>query len=240
MRQAMIVLWLLVPIGVGAYHYGPGQEKMKIDEAGKLLNRARTLVIEEEWPKAIEAFDESLKLLPADRKDDIRQIRIEKAKAMMQSNQLAEARAELATLVDELAADKASKPDQLEEARGALANAQYYVTWVLKLEGEPREVWEPEIDSARQSFRFLAEDAESRGDAKKAQSARKNLEAAIRLARMEVSELQGLSLPSQCKNCKGSKCKKCMGKKPGNKKEGEKKEDIRKAGSGPPPDNSGS
>lgn len=237
----MIVLWLLVPIGVGAYHFGPGQERVKIDQAGQHLADARDFVDAAKWSEAIEAFDESLKLLPAERTGEVRQIRIEKAKAQIQAGQLPEARADLATIVDDLENDKAAEPDQLAEARGALANVQHKVTWILKLEGEPREVWEPEIDSARQTFRLLAENAEAKGDFKKAKTAREDLEASIRLARMDVSELQGLSLPSQCKNCKGSQCKKCMGKKPGKKKGGEKKqEDVRSSSSGPPPDKSGS
>lgn len=58
---------------------------------------------------------------------------------------------------------------------------------------------------------------------------------------MDPAELQGKSLPSQCEGCKSGQCQK-PGKKPGKKpgqKPGEPK-DSRNAGSGPPPDGSGS
>ena len=43
---------------------------------------------------------------------------------------------------------------------------------------------------------------------------REDLESVIRLARMDLGELQGLDLPKQCSNCKSGQCKK-PGKKPG-------------------------
>ncbi len=101
----------------------------------------------------------------------------------------------------------------------------------MRLEGAPREEWEPRIESARQTFKQLAGDAS--GAAR--QEAQEDLESAIRLARMDLSELQGLPLPSQCQGCgsgrgRGSK-QKSTGKKP---------KDARGASSGPPPDGSGS
>jgi hypothetical protein len=85
----------------------------------------------------------------------------------------------------------------LADARASLANAQYYMTWLMRLEGLSRDVWEPEIEAARQTYRLLADQATAGGDDQAAKSQRENLEASIRLARMELSELQGLPLPSQ-------------------------------------------
>ena len=39
------------------------------------------------------------------------------------------------------------------------------MTWLLRLEGQPAEIWEPEIEVARQNYRLLAEQAAARGDA---------------------------------------------------------------------------
>jgi hypothetical protein len=71
------------------------------------------------------------------------------------------------------------------------------MTWLMRLEGEPRETWEPEIESARQTYRLLAEQAETSSDPVQAKKSCEDLAASIRLARMELSELQGLPLPSQ-------------------------------------------
>jgi hypothetical protein len=107
----------------------------------------------------------------------------------------------------------------------------------MRLEGEPKDLWEPEIEAARQGYRLLAEQAEINGDADAAKKHRQDLESSIRLARMELSELQGLSLPSQCKGCCSGKCRGRSNKGKGNG-EGQPK-DARGASSGPPPDNSG-
>ena len=85
----------------------------------------------------------------------------------------------------------------MADARGALANAQYYTTWLMRLEGLSREEWEPEIEASRQNYKLLAEHAEEAGDEAAAEQARSDLESSIRLARMDLDELQGLPLPSQ-------------------------------------------
>ena len=36
----LLVGWLMVPVGVAAYHYGPGQEQLLLDEAGHRLKEA--------------------------------------------------------------------------------------------------------------------------------------------------------------------------------------------------------
>ena len=79
-----------------------------------------------------------------------------------------------------------------------MANSQYYMTWLMRLEGQPRDLWEPEIDAARQTYKLLAEkNSSSDDDATVGQRFKEDLESVIRLARMDLSDLQGLPLPSQ-------------------------------------------
>jgi len=85
----------------------------------------------------------------------------------------------------------------LADAQRTFAGSQYYMTWLKRLEGAPREEWEPQIDSARQIYKLLASAAEAGHDETSIEEAREDLESAIRLARMDLSELQGLPLPSQ-------------------------------------------
>ena len=147
-------------------------------------------------PKAKQAIDHALLLLPDDATHLRRDLRIERAKCRMFTSELPQANGELAELVRELGEDGAD-PEQLARARDAYANSQYYLTWLMRLEGAGRADWEPHVESARQTYRLLAEDAEARGDAAATARHTEDLEAAIRLARMELSELQGLPLPSQ-------------------------------------------
>jgi hypothetical protein len=244
MRTLVLLGWLMVPVLFGAYHYGPGQDQLRLDDVAKVVAEADRLAAGENWQQATAKYQEALALLPEGRADDSRRIRLRRAKVQMFAQQLPEANVALRELVDQLEDDKNADPKLRDEAREALANAQYYMTWLMRLEGLSNDEWEPEIESSRQTYKLLAEQDEARGDQVSGQKHRENLESVIRLARLDLGELQGLDLPKQCSNCKSGQCKKPgNGKKPSNsKKPGkeEEKKDSRKAGTGPPPDNSGS
>jgi tetratricopeptide (TPR) repeat protein len=241
MRNLLIVVWLTIPVVAWAYHRGPGQDQIVLDDAGRLLADADQLAVAGQWAEAAAGYDAALALLPADPPDARRKVRLQRAKAQMQVGQLPAAYDDLTALVDEVQNDPKADPAVVNDALRTLANAQYYLTWLLRLEGEPEEVWGPEIDAARQSFRHLAEQGAGQGTAEQAESDREDLESAIRLARMDLHELQALALPCQCKGCCSGQCK-CKGKGKGRKpgKGHKPPEDMRSAGSGPPPDDSGS
>jgi hypothetical protein len=196
MRMLLLVGWLILPLGVGIWHYGPGQDRVRLDEAAGLLAEAERHAAAGAWADAVEKYEEALKRLPADRVAEVRRVRLERAKAQMLARQLPAAHADLKALVEELK-DGGADAVLLAEAREALANSQYYMTWLMRLEGQPRDLWEPEIESARQTYRLLAEQASAQGDDTAVKKNREDLEASVRLARMDLSELQGLPLPSQ-------------------------------------------
>jgi hypothetical protein len=77
-----------------------------------------------------------------------------------------------------------------------LANAQYYTTWLMRLEGLPREEWLKEIEASRQNYTLLAEQSKEAGDTNGAAKQATNVESAVRLARIDLKELQGIPLPS--------------------------------------------
>jgi len=197
MRGFWLVVWLLIPVVALAYHMGPGQRRLEMDRVDDLVRSAAENAEAEKWLEATSLYDEALQILPEDELEQGQRIRLELAKAKMFVKKLPEAHEELKELVDELAASAEPNKELLGESRSALANSQYYITWLMRLEGQPREVWEPEVEGARQTYRLLAESSESSGDAEKCKVYQKDLEATIRLARMDLSELQGLPLPSQ-------------------------------------------
>jgi len=210
MRTGILTLWLLLPIGFGAYHFGPGQERLRLDDAGALLREAAERAARAErlaatdpagaradYALAQASIEEALLLLPEDAPAPRQRARLELAKCQLNASQLPQANASLASLVDELAGDPAADAALLAEARSAYASSQYYMTWLVRLEGAGREEWEPRIETARQTYKLLAEEADARGDAPAAAAHREDLEASIRLARLDLAELQGLPLPSQ-------------------------------------------
>lgn len=194
MRTVLLVSWLLLPIGAWAYHEGPGQDRLALDAADALLVDAHQAALDGSWNTAVRGYEEALAKLPKDQEAVAQRLRLELNKARMQAKGLGTAREELESLVDELAEDKQADPQLLGEARQALARAQFFTTWLMRLEGVPREEWVPEIEAARQNWRLLAEQAG--GTEQRAQHT-KDLEAAIKLERIEIEELQGLPLPSE-------------------------------------------
>ena len=211
MNRSLIALWLTLPVAAYAYHMGPGQEHMRLDEVAALIESADFHVAEaeriaaidgdeaavEEWTSAEADYAEALDLMPAGRVPEIRRLKLERAKAQMFISKLPIANGTLAGMVTELQDDPTADPELLADVQRTFATSQYYMTWLQRLEGAPREEWEPRIDSARQTFKLLASRAEAGTDQSKTEEAREDLESTIRLARMDLSELQGLPLPSQ-------------------------------------------
>lgn len=193
MRALILAGWLMLPIGFAFWHYGPGQDRVRQDQVAELLRAAQQHADSEEWAEAVAAYEKALELLPEGQAPQRRRVTLEKAKAQMLCSQLPAAHGDLQTLVDELQGDPSADQALLADARSTLAQAQFYMTWLMRLEGQPEEVWGPEIEAARQTYRLLAEGAT--GAAK--EKHQKDLEAAVRLARLDLSELQGLPLPSQ-------------------------------------------
>jgi hypothetical protein len=136
-------------------------------------------------------------LLPEDDLATQRKTRLELAKCEIHNSGLPQANEDLKMLVEELMADPESDPQTLTASRIALANSQFYITWLMRLEGRPQEVWEPEITSSQQIYRLLAEQSEDGLETEGILKRKSDLESSVKLARMDIGELQGLPLPSQ-------------------------------------------
>ncbi|MEM6777235.1 MAG: hypothetical protein AAF670_06235 [Planctomycetota bacterium] len=239
MRLFLMLCWLTIPLLAWAYHIGPGQQQMEVDDAHRQVILAQELESQEDDASAVKAYSDALSQL--DMSDQSEQIRVRKfetrlamAKAQMRSNQLPEARFALQALLDELEDRDDIATKLIDDTRQSLASAQYYMTWLMRLEGLPELQWEPEIEASRQHFRVLAEKVDS-SDQQVFTERRRDLESAIQLARMDLADLQALKIPSQCQSCCSGQCD-----KPSRKQS--KKNEKKKAGAnlGPLPDGSGS
>jgi hypothetical protein len=206
MRKTILFgLWLLVPVVLLAYHFGPGQTRLAMDRAAKKIAEARALEAEEDWQGAYLAWGEALAETPLTQSAPRMELRLSQAHARMFTGELPEAMQDLDGLLAEARHVEADAVLQ-REIRGTLATTQYYVAWLMRLEGATAEEWLPPADSARQNFRLLAE--QTQGE-KAVGDYEKNLEAAVRLARMDLAELQLLPLPKCCSGCKNvsQKCR---------------------------------
>jgi predicted negative regulator of RcsB-dependent stress response len=234
MKILVLTLWCLAPLGLLAYHYGPGQQELQLDAAAASLGQAKAKAGNGSLKEAIAGYEETLAKLPKDRIDEARRIRLELAKTRMEAAELPKAREELAALAEELAQDPNAHAGLRDDTLATLATSRFYMTYLMKLEGLPDSEWEPEIEAARQERKLLVQRATEAGDEKGAAKHADDLESAIRLARMEPEELYGKAIPKQC-NCKSGKCNN-PSPNPGKKKP----EDSRGASSGPPVDGQGS
>ena len=197
MRIMLIVAWLFAGLGGVIYHYGPGQEKLEVDQISGLLRQARQSATAKDFTKAVGLFDEALAEMPSDKITESRVVALEKAKAQMMASQLPKARASLESLLSEVRSDDQADPEFVADVQSTLANSQYYMTWLMRLEGQSEEMWKPEIEAARQHYAQLTKDAKKIGNDKLLKTSLEDLESSIRLARMDLSDLQALPLPSQ-------------------------------------------
>jgi hypothetical protein len=231
-KTILVILWLLVPVLLLAYHYGPGQDQLAQDSAARAMLHARAFEQDENWGAAMDAWNDALALLPEELVETRAQIRLAHAGARMQSGELPEAMDDLETLLNET--DGRVSGPLTDNIRNTLATANYYAGWLMRLEGAPTEEWMLPVENARMHFRMLAEAKPKPSDPSSGEVYQKNLEAAIRLARMDLSELEGLPLPKFCQGCKNvsQKCRSQRQAKCENPGEGEPKEkkDARSAG----------
>jgi len=197
MRILLIVAWLFAGLGGVIFHFGPGQEQLEIDRINRMIKDARKQVQSESWNDAVDKYDEVLAALPGEKVAESRGIVLEKAKAQMMAAQLPKAREALEGLLSVARADDVSDPKFVADVQSTLANSQYYMTWLMRLEGQPEEAWKPEIEAARQHYTQLTQTAKEIGDEDLLKRSSEDLESSIRLARMDLGDLQALPLPSQ-------------------------------------------
>lgn len=224
MRRLATILWLLVPVCIIAWHYGPGQDSLARDQASAFIKNARFAESKDDWKGARENYRQALMLMPSGDSDVRLALQLAQAKTRMYVGELPEAMEEVDTLLEEAISVGASKA-LLDEIRSTSGLMHYYVAWLMRLEGAETEEWTEQTEIARQQFRLLSEQLASAGNAE-AKAYQENLEAVIRLARMDLSELKGLPLPKECEgngNCSG----KCRSQKESKTKAAPKPSDIR-------------
>ena len=227
MKKKLLLLWLLLPVPIIALHYGPGQRLMARDEAEALADRAEAAAAGGEHVQAAALFREAAQRVGASEPEAQLRLNVAAARARAQGGEAAEA----LDALDQLLADPRIEQHAGvgEEARELAARTAYHASWVMRLEGATRDEWLPVAEESRQQYRLLAEG----GGSATAESARQNVEAAVRLQRMSLAELMAKPLPKDCqgmcnKNLKEKMCKRCDGKKGNCKKPGKKpSEDLR-------------
>ncbi len=195
------VVWALAPVGVAALHMGPGQCLMKRDDAGAHVRDAHLAEEGKDWTTAAANYAEARELLPEAAESERLKLAVAQAKAHVEAGDFLEGARQFEELIARQAASAAPDESVLKELRSELGEVAYLTAWIMRVEGATADEWKPETEKARQQFRLLSE---SHADDADAEGFKKNLEAAIRLEQMDLSELLALPLPKEC-------CGKCKG-----------------------------
>ncbi len=223
MGRLFFAVWWLIPVGLAAWHFGPGQPQLARDRAGDLLRKAEAAEARQDWAEAAALYSRAAAELPESDLAQRNRLQVLQARSRIRSGEILEGQEQLEKLLALLSNEPAGSAALATDAFHELATASYYAAWIMRLEGATVDEWKPEAETARQLFRFLAERARQSGDGD-AETFEKNLENTIRLEQMDLSALRAKPPPKNCNcNCKNLSQRKrkqcqsrCQGKKPGN------------------------
>ena len=205
LRKIIILAWCAMPLIAIAWHYGPGQPALARDVAATHLTSARAAELQADYVTAGQALVSALAALPPDDPERPR-LELEQAVVNAASGDLLLGMEQMSDLLKRLSEKGEGDGTLARATRNELGQAHYHAAWLMRLEGAGTEEWTEEVDAARQHFRLLSETA---SDASEAETCAKNLESAIRLQRLDLTELKGLPLPKKCSgNCQNLSQKK--------------------------------
>ena len=202
-RKWWVLAWLLMPAGIVTYHFGPGQHLLARDIAARHMRDARAAEHTGDWAGAMAAYERAIAALPVQDVQARSEAALAHASARIWKGDLAEALSELEDLTDQSCQDCISS-GLARRIRAETAEAQYYAGWLMRLEGAAADEWTPETEAARQQFRLLAEQALCSNTNLPASLFQTNLEATVRLALMDTSDLKAIPLPAKMMNCQGN------------------------------------
>jgi hypothetical protein len=188
-----ILAWLLPVAGIGYYQFSKGAAGVLLEKADRLQRQAAAKEKAGGWGEAAKLYDEALAIIPADGyKLERAGVGGRAARAKLRDGEIRPALMGFRGALAEL--PPGPKSAALErDLRYSLAEAEYYEAWILRLENQPRAKWFPHAAAARQNLRFLAENpalpaTERNGHAR-------DMEAVIRLTRLDIEELKKLPTP---------------------------------------------
>ena len=198
LRKIAMLAWFAAPLLVISWHYGPGQSALAHDLAASHVSVARTAAAQADYAAASDAFTAALAGLPPD--DPARlPIELEQAMASAASGELLQGMDQMSDVIKRLNERGEGNGELARATRSELGEAHYHAAWLMRLEGASTDEWTAEVDEARQHFRLLAE---TTSDPVEVEISSKNLESAVRLQRLDLTELKGMALPKKCSgNC---------------------------------------
>jgi hypothetical protein len=218
MKRFLALLWLLLPLPVVVLHFSRGQQWLDLDRARVLVRQGENAEKSGEWEAADASYRDAARLVATARPELKLRLDLAQIRTRFRKGEAVEA----IDLSEGMLNDPSFKamPEEFRgEARELAGRIHYYAAWVMRLEGAQRELWMEEAELARQNYRLLVEDFDAAGDPTRHQ---KDLESAVQLQRLSLTELMARPLPKegQCMANQGlseqmAKRRGQRGKKPG-------------------------
>jgi len=56
MRTFLLLSWMALPVAGVAYHYGPGQDRLVLDDVARIVATAESAVADEDWSGAVASY----------------------------------------------------------------------------------------------------------------------------------------------------------------------------------------
>ena len=193
MKRYLALLWLLLPLPVVVLHFTRGQQWLDLDQARALVRKGEMAEKKADWETADASYREAAKLVAT--ADPALKLRLDltQMRTRFRKGEAVEA----IDLSEALLNDPSfgSMPVEFrEEARELSGRIHYYAAWVMRLEGAQRELWMEQAELARQNYRLLVEQFDEAADPA---SHQKDLESAVQLQRLSLTELMARPLPKE-------------------------------------------
>jgi F0F1-type ATP synthase membrane subunit b/b' len=207
MRAFIIMIWLMIPIGMAYHCFSPeGAASRRQDAVSKRWDEARETVqaaseaggkdeTERLLTEARIQYEEAIKMLPKSKENHIHrnQMALENALVMLKQGLVEESLQEIEGLMEAIRAG--DWPESYEDNfRAVVAAGTYQAAVEMRMRGYNREEWASVADDARQQYCMLAGKYEAM-DSASSRVLKRNLEATLRLVRMDLAFLEGAPLP---------------------------------------------
>ena len=104
MKRTLLFVWLLVPVAIVAWHYGPGQAQYVRDLAGRQIRQARAAVAEENWDQAAVLYAEAAAAVPEVDVADRRRLQLAEACSRIRAGEMIKGQEQLEAHTQQLEA----------------------------------------------------------------------------------------------------------------------------------------
>lgn len=234
MKKHLVLLWLLLPLPLVVLHFGRGQQWLARDKAYALVKQAEAAEEAADWPRADQLYRTAARHLSGDSPELRLRLELSQVRTRFRMGDAVAAIDTAERLIND--PGMASMPaDFQRESRELAGRIHYYAGWVMRLEGASRDLWLEEVELARQNFRLLAEQSAAAGDSDYSAKQQENLESAVQLQRLSITELMARPLPQEGQCMSGQGLSEQMAKRRGKRGQGNKPS----SGDGPPQNGAG-